>query len=142
MPPRKKKPEAGSVGLDALEVVAQQPPAEVQSLAKQIEGDGGAVLARYRDPFGAKWLILASLPLDKVAADPYQRELSQTHADRLAAVIPKVGQFLDPVIAIRTDDGYWSPNGMHRLAALKRLGAKAWWRSWYPTRRSPTASSR
>ena len=90
MPPRKKKPEAGSVGLDALEVAAQAPPAEVQSLAKQIEADGGAVLARYRDPFGGKWLVLASLPLDKVQPTPYQRELSQTHADRLAAVIPKV----------------------------------------------------
>jgi ParB family transcriptional regulator, chromosome partitioning protein len=125
MPPRKKKPDAASVGLDATEVAAQTPPADVQTLAKQIEGDGGSVLATYRDPFGAKWLLLASLPLAKVEPTPYQRELSETHADRLAAVIPKVGQFLDPVVAIRKDAAYWSPNGMHRLAALKRLGAKA-----------------
>jgi ParB family chromosome partitioning protein len=125
MPPRKKKAEAASVGLSATEVVATPAPADVEALAKQIEGDGGSVLAKYRDPFGAKWLLLAALPLEKVEPTPYQRELSATHADRLAAVIPKVGQFLDPVISIRKDDKYWSPNGMHRLAALKKLGAKS-----------------
>ena len=125
MPPRKKKPQAGSIGIDAHEVASESPPKEVETLARAVEGDGGSVLARYRDPFGAKWLVLASLPLEKVEPTPYQRELSETHADRLAAVIPKVGQFLDPVIAIRHDSMYWSPNGMHRLAALKRLGAKA-----------------
>jgi ParB family chromosome partitioning protein len=125
MPPRKKKAEAASVGLSATEVVSIPAPADVEALAKQIEGDGGSVLARYRDPFGAKWLLLAALPLEKVEPTPYQRELSATHADRLAAVIPKVGQFLDPVVSIRKDDKYWSPNGMHRLAAMKKLGAKA-----------------
>lgn len=125
MPPRKKKAEAASVGLSATDVVSASPPAEVAALAKQIEADGGTALASYRDPFGAKWLILAALPLEKVEPTPYQRELSATHADRLAAVIPKVGQFLDPVISIRKDDKYWSPNGMHRLSALKKLGAKA-----------------
>jgi ParB family chromosome partitioning protein len=40
-------------------------------------------------------------------------------------VIEKIGQFLDPVIAIRQDDRYWTPNGNHRLQALKRLGARS-----------------
>jgi len=41
-------------------------------------------------------------------------------------VIPKVGRFLDPVIAVSDPDGdgFISPNGMHRLAALAALGAK------------------
>ncbi|MEJ7733776.1 MAG: ParB N-terminal domain-containing protein [Polyangiaceae bacterium] len=125
MPPRKKKAEAASVGLSATEVAATPAPADVEALARQIEGDGGSVLAKYRDPFGAKWLLLAALPLEKVEPTPYQRELSATHADRLAAVIPKVGQFLDPVVSIRKDDKYWSPNGMHRLAALKKLGVRS-----------------
>jgi len=39
-------------------------------------------------------------------------------------VIPKVGRFLDPVIAVPEADGFISPNGMHRLSALASLGAK------------------
>lgn len=133
MPPRKKKPEPASVGLGALEVPGEdlgaapvnEAPEEVKALAMQIADDDGAVLATYRDPFGGAWVVLAALPIDRVEPTPYQRELSKTHADRLASVIPKVGQFLDPVIAIRHDGGYWTPNGMHRLSAMQSLGAKS-----------------
>ncbi len=125
MPPRKKKIPAGSVGLDPNEVTNESPPREVSALAAQVERDGGAVLSMYRDPFGAQWLVLAVLPLAKVKATPYQRELSKTHADRLAAVIPKVGRFLDPIVTVRQGEEYWTPNGMHRLAALAKLGAKS-----------------
>ena len=125
MPPRKKKPAAGSVGLDAQAVAADAKPGEVAKLEKQIAADGGAALASYKEPFGGHWVVFASLPLEKVEPTPYQRELSKTHADRLAQVIPKVGMFLDPLIAVRSGEVYWTPNGMHRLAAMKALGAKA-----------------
>ena len=39
-------------------------------------------------------------------------------------VIEKIGRFLDPIIAVRKDEQYWTPNGNHRLQALKKLGAK------------------
>ena len=124
--PRKKKTKTdpGSVGLTPDEVASGSPSAEVTRLAKQIEAAGGHTLATYREPFGGHWVCLAALPLDKVKPTPYQRELSKAHADRLAAVIPKVGRFLDPVIAVPDGDGFISPNGMHRLAALSILGAK------------------
>ncbi len=125
--PRKKKvkAEAGSVGLTADEVASGSPPAEVAKLRSQIDNAGGQVLAVYREPLGGHWVALAALPLDKVKPTPYQRELSKAHADRLAAVIPKVGRFLDPVIAVPDASGsFMSPNGMHRLAALNTLGAK------------------
>ncbi len=125
--PRKKKvkAEAGSVGLTAEEVASGSPTAEVTKLRTQIEAAGGKVLALYREPLGGHWVALAALPLDKVKPTPYQRELSKAHADRLAAVIPKVGRFLDPVIAVPDGaGGFVSPNGMHRLAALATLGAK------------------
>jgi len=122
---RKTKPAAGSVGLDASQVTAGSPPSEVSELGAQIEAAGGAVIASYREPFGGHWLALAALPLAKVKPTPYQRELSKTHAERLATVIPKVGRFLDPVIAVPDDDGgFITPNGMHRLSALGSLGAK------------------
>jgi ParB family chromosome partitioning protein len=126
---RKTRPAAGSVGLDAADVLAGAAPPEVQRLRVQIEAAGGTVIATYREPFGAHWVALAALPLDKVKPTPYQRELSKTHAERLATVIPKVGRFLDPVIAVPHPDGpdeagFITPNGMHRLSALGSLGAK------------------
>src|SRR5262245_42710905 len=115
MPPRKprsnKRPKE-TVGLDAREVAEASKPSELAELGAAIEADGGAALATYRDPLGGKWVMLASLPIDKVEPTPYQRELSDTHVKRLVGVIPKVGQFLDPVIAVRHDGAWWTPNGM------------------------------
>ncbi len=125
MAARRKKVAAGTTGIAATEVGAEAPPPEVASLARQIAADGGTALASYREPFAGKWVVMAALPLDKVEPTPYQRELSDTHVKKLEAVIPKVGRFLDPIVAIRHDGGYWSPNGMHRLHAMRRLGAKA-----------------
>jgi len=123
---RKTKPAAGSVGLGPVEVATGTPPEAVHRLRAQIEAAGGTVLATYREPFGGHWVALAALPLDQVKPTPYQRELSKTHAERLATVIPKVGRFLDPVIAVPDPDGtgFITPNGMHRLSALGALGAK------------------
>ncbi len=66
------------------------------------------------------------LPIDRVEPTPYQRDLSAAHVTKLTAAIDKLGRYLDPIVAVRTDDGrYWTPNGNHRLAALKGLGAKS-----------------
>ncbi|MGQ0648382.1 MAG: chromosome partitioning protein ParB [Gemmatimonadaceae bacterium] len=128
MATRKKKvrAEAGSRGLDARRLAGANPPASVQALAERIEKDGGGVLATYRDPLGSQWQILAALPLDRVEPTPYQRNLSEPHVERLTKAIEKVGRFLDPIVAVPVADGtYWSPNGYHRMGALKLLGTKA-----------------
>jgi len=98
----------------------------VMTLTRRIADDGGSVLATYRDPLGGNWQLLAALPLDRVEPTPYQRNLSETHVERLAKAIDTLDRFLDPVIAVPAADGkYWSPNGYHRLGALKALGAKS-----------------
>ena len=125
---KKKKPEipAASRGLDARRVASATPPASVTSAASAIEDNGGTALATYRDPLGGHWQILAALPIDRVEPTPYQRDLSETHVERLAVAIDKLDRFLDPVIAVPAGDGkYWSPNGYHRLGAMKQLGAKS-----------------
>jgi ParB family chromosome partitioning protein len=122
--PRKVRPEAGSVGISAEECGAGSPPAAVTALGAKVGDLGGRVLSTYREPLGGHWVMLAALPLDKVEPTPYQRELSKAHAERLATVIPKVGRFLDPVIAVDAGDHFISPNGMHRLSALRLLGAR------------------
>ena len=122
-PVRRKKVAPGSVGLTAAET-AHVSGADLDRLADAVLRDGGAVLARYRDPFGGRPLILAALPVARVEPTPYQRDPSDAHVKRLMGVVEKVGLFLDPIIAIRHDEGYWTPNGNHRLQALKKLGVK------------------
>jgi ParB family chromosome partitioning protein len=39
-------------------------------------------------------------------------------------VIETIGRFLDPIITVRKDGQYWTPNGNHRLQALKKLGVR------------------
>ncbi len=121
---RKVKAEAGSVGLTAAEVSSGDKSSEISKLESQIDAAGGQVLATYREPLGGHWVALAALPIEKVKPTPYQRELSKAHAEKLALVIPKVGRFLDPVIAVAEGDGFISPNGMHRLSAMTALGAR------------------
>ncbi len=128
---RRRKPAGASVGLGATELQAAAPPGDVADLHREVERDGGKVLAGYRDPYGGRWLLLAALPIELVAATPYQRNLSDAHARKLETVIGKLGRFLDPIIAVRAgahaEGGvkYWTPNGHHRLSAMKRLGAKS-----------------
>ena len=98
----------------------------METLARTIEDDGGAVLGMYRDPLGSHWQLLAALPLNRVEPTPFQRDLSEAHVGRLAAAIDKLDRYLDPVIAVPAGGGkYWSPNGYHRLGAMRQLGARS-----------------
>jgi ParB family chromosome partitioning protein len=122
-PVRRKKAAPASVGLTAAEI--KDVAAEgIRELSAQVERDGGAVLGAYNDPFGGKPLLVAALPVALVEPTPYQRDPSDTHVKRLMGVIETIGRFLDPIVAVRKDDRYWTPNGNHRLQALRKLGAK------------------
>jgi ParB family chromosome partitioning protein len=123
---KRKSAEPEPRGLTARQVGAGAPPAEVMRLMEAIEGDGGAVIGPYREPLGGLWQVIAALPIERVAPTPYQRDLSKPHVERLAAAIEKLGRFVDPIIVVRTEDAqYWTPNGNHRLAALKTMGARS-----------------
>ena len=121
---RRKKTAPSTVGLSPQEI-AEVASAELDPLEANVRHDGGAVLCRYRDPFGGTPLLLAALPIDRVQPTPYQRDASDAHVKRLMKVIETLGRFLDPILAVRDDGQYLTPNGNHRLQALKRLGAKA-----------------
>jgi ParB family chromosome partitioning protein len=120
---RRKRAAPKSVGLSIDEIRRADDP-RVEDLAKAVGADGGAVLGSYSDPFGGTSVLLVALPIDKVEPTPYQRDPSDAHVKRLMTVIEKVGRFLDPLVLIRQDEGYWTPNGNHRLQAMRRLGAK------------------
>jgi ParB family chromosome partitioning protein len=121
--PRRKKAARGSVGLTTEEVRATS-DARIRTLTAHVDQDGGAVLGAYSDPFGGTPVLLVALPIDAVEPTPYQRDPSEAHVKRLMTVIEKVGRFLDPLVIVRHDDRYWTPNGNHRLQAMRQLGAK------------------
>ena len=123
---KKAQAEPRSRGLDARRLATAAHPAAVDDLAERIASDGGSVLGIYRDPLGGHWQILAALPIDKVEPTPFQRDLSDSHVGRLTDAIDRLDRYVDPVTAVPTADGlYWTPNGYHRLGAMRRLGAKA-----------------
>jgi ParB family chromosome partitioning protein len=121
--PRKRKPQtAGLAPLDCRADIT----ADLEPVAARVTQEGGLVLAAYKDPLGGHPLLLAVLPIDRIQPTPFQRDLSEAHHKRLAGVIKKTGRFLDPVIAVPAPaDGFWTPNGLHRLEAMRRLGARS-----------------
>lgn len=112
-----------------------EPPKAVAALLARVEEDGGHVLAVYREPLGGHWQAFCALPLEKVAATPYQRDLSPTHAKRLQEMVRKVGRFIDPIVVVSPQPGvYWTPNGHHRRTVLEKLKAE-----WVPAILIPDA---
>jgi ParB family chromosome partitioning protein len=153
--PKKKtvrKQKADSAGLDPL--ACKLDGNEVAPLEQIVASEGGLVVGKYKDPLGGHPLLLAVLPIGAIEPTPFQRDLSDTHHKRLADVIQKTGRFLDPLIAVTapkhapskkkngggSGDGagegaaFWTPNGRHRLEAMRRLGAKAVTALIVPTR--------
>jgi ParB family transcriptional regulator, chromosome partitioning protein len=118
--PRKEKR-----GLDAGEITLAVDAPAVAPLVAEVRHAGGVAIGAYREPLSGHAVLLAALPLAAVQPTPFQRDLSPTHAKRLAQKIEECGSFLDPLIVVRGEDGrLWTPNGRHRLAAAKHLGMR------------------
>src|ERR1700747_3063411 len=75
----KLAPNAKARGLEAAEVAI--------AMDSAVPGAGGAPLGAYHEPLGGRALMLASIPLNAVQPTPFQRDLSPTHAKRLAQKI-------------------------------------------------------
>ena len=122
--PRKAKP--GTKGLHPEETRLERAEGLVAEATAAIEKAGGRVVGLYREPLGGHPTVVSVLPIEAVEPTPFQRDLSDAHHKRLADVINKTGRFLDPVIAVvAPKGGFWTPNGRHRLEAMRRLGAKS-----------------
>lgn len=123
---RPRKAKAGTRGLTPAETHLEKMDSTAAEVVAAVEKAGGSVVGLYKEPFGGHPVLLAILPIDAIEPTPFQRDLSDTHHKRLADVISKIGRYLDPVIAVvAPTQGFWTPNGRHRLAAMRRLGARS-----------------
>lgn len=131
--PRRAKPRArGKLapgkearGLSAADILLGLDQPDIAPLVALVMEVGGAPIGAYREPLSGRSLLIAAIPLEAVNPTPFQRDLSPTHARRLADRIDETGVFLDPLIVVRGEDGrLWTPNGRHRLAAAKFLGLR------------------
>src|SRR3989475_2397809 len=121
---RKAKPK--TKGLEALDCKLEISAEPIREVVARVEKQGGMIVGSCRDPLGGSPLAIAVLPVDSIEPTPFQRDLSEAHHKKLAGVIEKTGTYLDPIISVPAPNGgFWTPNGRHRLEAMRRLGAKA-----------------
>jgi ParB family transcriptional regulator, chromosome partitioning protein len=122
---RRKGVKTQATSLTAAELPLTQLPDELKTLGEQVAADGGAVIGAYREPLGGRALMLVSVPIDKVSPTVFQRDTSDAHVRKLVRAMDKTRRFLDPIILVRKDGSYQTPNGNHRLTALRELSALA-----------------
>jgi len=123
---RAKKAKSETRGLAPVECRLDMLSGEAEEVRERVRAAGGEIIGAYKDPLGGGALISCVLPISSVEPTPFQRDLSDAHHRKLADVIDKTGIFLDPIICVTAPkEGFWTPNGMHRLMAMRRLGAKS-----------------
>ena len=123
---RPRKAKANTRGLTPQESRLEGLSGDAAQVASRVVDEGGVVIGSYNDPLGKTPVLVAILPIDMVEPTPFQRDLSDMHHKKLADVLNRTGIFLDPIIAVTAPGkGFWTPNGRHRLEAMRRLGARA-----------------
>jgi ParB family chromosome partitioning protein len=122
---RRKAVEPASMGLSPAEVEADAAPPEIEALEARIRATQGAVLAHYREPVGGSWIVLAALPVSRVAPTPFQRDRSDAHLTRLEDAIQRVGTFLDPIIAVPAPEAAGTPEPSEGGQQAPRSGARS-----------------
>jgi ParB family chromosome partitioning protein len=121
---KRKGVKIQSTSLTAPELPATTLEGPAAELAATVAADGGAVIGSYREPLGGQLLLLVALPIERVAPTPFQRDVSDAHVRKLVRAMDKTKRFLDPVVVVHKDGQYLTPNGNHRLTALRELNAK------------------
>src|SRR5258706_2832847 len=97
--PRKARVAADPGGFGPAETAGDLPPS-LAALAAAVEGDGGGVLARYREPCGGTGVLPAPPPLAKVGPTPFHPDPCPAPLKRLSHVIWKSDRFLAPLYEV------------------------------------------
>jgi len=86
-------------------------------------GDNMIEIATFEDPVKKHPLKLALFNIDEVLSPPFQRDISESLKKHLEMAIEKLG-FLTPIVVVPKDGKYYVIDGMHRLEAMRELGAR------------------
>src|SRR4051794_31964460 len=84
---RKAKPKRK--GLEALQCSLDASSADIREIANRVQTEGGTIVGSCRDPLGGTPLVIAIVPLESIEPTPFQRDLSEAHHKKLAAVIER-----------------------------------------------------
>ena len=87
-------------GLASTEILLGMDDPALGEVVAAVRKADGSTIGAYREPLSGRPLLLASLPFSAIEPTPFQRDLSPTHAKRLAAAIEATGAFLDPLIVV------------------------------------------
>jgi len=121
-PPPRQLARARRSGLDAPNR-ASLPTRPRLRRSGEVRAPGRADRRLSRAALG-RAMLLAALPSPRCSR-PFQRDSPPAY-EAPRPKIDEAGAFLDPIIVVRGEDGrLWTPNGRHRLAAAKVLGAQA-----------------
>src|SRR5262245_6502437 len=99
-----RKAPAKSKGLEAIRCNVDVSAEPLREVVARVEKEGGSIIGTCLDPLGGAPLAMAILPIDRIEPTPFQRDLSEAHHKKLAAVIEKTGVFLDPIITVPAPD--------------------------------------
>ena len=122
--PRKAKP--GTRGLTPAESQFDSLSGAAEEAARRVESVGGQLIGSYYEPLGRNPVLVASCRSRASSRRRSSAICPMRITSGSSGVIDKTGLFLDPIIAITApDEGFWTPNGLHRLEAMRRLGAKS-----------------
>jgi hypothetical protein len=121
---RRKKAAPASVGLTPAEV-REASGVEIDRMAERVEADGGVVLGRYNDPFGGTPLLVVGL-LVGLGVGRFGGHRQPRIGERLVVgrqLGQEIARYLRAALAQDAIEAQiFTPNGNHRLQALKKLG--------------------
>ncbi len=80
-------------------------------------------IASFEDPVKKQPLKLAIFNIDEIQRPPFQRDISESLKKHLEMAIEKLG-FLTPIVVVPKDGNYYVIDGLHRLEAMRDLGAR------------------
>src|SRR5262245_18084680 len=72
---RRTKPKVDVLDAEASALAISAGDPALATVASAVEADGGAPIGAWRDPLGGHPLLLATLPIDKVAPTSFQRDV-------------------------------------------------------------------
>src|SRR4051812_35209574 len=84
---RKAKPK--TKGFEPTDCRLEVTSEAIRKVVERVEETGGVMVGAFKDPLGGAPLAIAVVPIDAIEPTPFQRDLSEAHHKKLAAVIEK-----------------------------------------------------